>query len=84
MEAEIAHRHSATQWDAERLNRAVEVLVIDGVFIMPDSGGWIRHLVAENSDSIDCPGLARSVSVSRRSTRRLRASSEQSLRRPRK
>ena len=48
MEAEIAHSNSAAQWHTEGLNRAIEVLVIDRILIMPDTGGWICHFVADN------------------------------------
>ena len=49
----VAHRDPASQRNTEGLNRAIEILVIDGVFIMPDSRGRVGHLVANHSDSIE-------------------------------
>ena len=45
MKPEVAHRDAASQRHAEGLDRAIEILVIDRVFIMPDAGGWVGHLV---------------------------------------
>ena len=51
--------HSAQCWntlrgknDFEGLNGAVEVLVIDGVFIMPHSRIWSRYLVANPENAV--------------------------------
>ena len=53
MEAEITDGDPASQRNAERLNRAIKILVIDGVLVMPNSRGWICHFVANDSDAID-------------------------------
>ena len=37
---------------AERLDAAIEVLVIQGVFIVPDPSGWVRDLVTRKPDAI--------------------------------
>ena len=34
------------------MNSAIEVLVIQSVFIVPDSGSWIGHLVTHKPDAI--------------------------------
>ena len=38
--------------DFEGLNGAVEVLVINGVFIMPDPGVWSCHLVTNEENAV--------------------------------
>ncbi len=50
---DIAHRDPASQRNTERLNRAIQILIMDGVFIMPDAGGWVRHLVGNERTTID-------------------------------
>jgi hypothetical protein len=45
-----AYRHT------ERLNGAVQVLVIDRVFIVPDSSSWVCHLVTHEPYTIDSRG----------------------------
>ena len=40
------HRH------AERLNAAIEVLVIQGVLVVPDTGSWVGHFVTHEPDTI--------------------------------
>lgn len=47
MKTDVANGNTRSQGHTERLERAVEVLVIDRVFVMPDSGRWVRDLVAE-------------------------------------
>ena len=37
----------------EGLNRAIEVLIMDGVFIMPNAGGRVRHFVGDERTAID-------------------------------
>ena len=44
VKTKIAHRGSAKQRDAEGLDSAIQVLVIDGVFIMPDPSDRPGHL----------------------------------------
>lgn len=34
------------------LNRAIEVLVVDGIFIMPVVRRWLCHLVSDKEDAI--------------------------------
>ena len=86
METEIADCNSAAQRHTERLNRAIEVLVINRVLIMPDAGGRICHFVSNGTDSIvsgirlkcierrSSPGIDRSLrshrSVQRPQTRK--------------
>ena len=53
MKPEITHRDSASQRHTEGLNRAIKILVIDGVLIMPNAGDWARHLVGNERTAID-------------------------------
>ena len=48
----IAHRDSASR-NSEGLDRAIEVLVIDRVFIMPEADRWIRHFIGNKGTAID-------------------------------
>ena len=41
-----------SQINLEGLNRALQVLVIDGILIVPNIRRWIRHLVADEYDPI--------------------------------
>ena len=52
MKSDIAYVNSRAGRNAERLNRAIEVLVIESVFIMPDAGTGVRHFVAHEPDTI--------------------------------
>ena len=38
VESDVGQRDPASQGHAERLDRAIQILVIDGIFIMPDAG----------------------------------------------
>ena len=49
----IAHRDSGSQRHTEGLDRAIKILIVDGVFIMPNAGGWVRHLVDNEGTAID-------------------------------
>src|SRR5207249_448418 len=37
---------AASRRDSERLNRAIQILVIDRVLIAPNSSGWVCHFIA--------------------------------------
>src|ERR1044071_4576725 len=49
---EIAYRGSAAQRDRERLDRAIEILVIDRVFVMPYTADGTDNLVGDKSAPI--------------------------------
>ena len=53
MKSDITHAYSSPQRHTEGLNRAVQVLVINRVLVMPDSSGGICDLVANESNAID-------------------------------
>src|SRR6266436_1661265 len=53
MKSEIADRGSGSQRHTEGLNRAIKVLVIDRIFIMPNASNWTRHLVGDERTAID-------------------------------
>jgi hypothetical protein len=52
MKADIGNVNSRSQRHAERLDRTIEVLVIERVFIVPDACRRIRHFVAHKPDAI--------------------------------
>ena len=52
MKSGVAHRDAASQRHTERLDRAIEILVIDGVFIMPNARDWARHFVGDMGPAI--------------------------------
>src|SRR5438067_1721791 len=52
MKPDIAHTRSRSQRHTERLNRPIQVLVVNGIFIMPDSRGRICDLIADESNAI--------------------------------
>ena len=52
MKVDVADVNSRSQRHAERLNSAVEVLVIHSVFVMPHTGTWVSHLVTHKPDSV--------------------------------
>ena len=52
MKIEIPGGNSAPQRHAERLNPAIEILVIDGVFIMPNAGRWVCHFIANEGNAV--------------------------------
>src|SRR4029434_6940010 len=45
LKVDIANVHPGDQGHTERLNSAVEVLVIHGIFVMPHAGSWVSHFV---------------------------------------
>ena len=53
MESDVAQRDADPQRHTEGLDRAIEVLIVDGVFIMPNAGGLVRHLVNNKRAAID-------------------------------
>ena len=52
MEADVAYVNSRSQRHTKGLDRAVQVLVIQSVFIVPDSRCRIGHFVAHEPDTI--------------------------------
>ena len=53
MKSDITHGRARSQRHSERLNRAIQILVIDRVLVMPDSSGRICDLVANEGNAID-------------------------------
>jgi len=49
----VAHGNSASQRHTERLDGAIEILIMDGVLIMPDTSGGVRHFVGDERTAID-------------------------------
>ena len=48
----VADTHSWWQRHSKRLNAAVQVLVIQSVLIVPDSGTWVSHFITYKPDPI--------------------------------
>src|SRR5438128_6520178 len=43
---------AASRRHSKRLNRPIQVLVIDRVFVMPNSSGWVGHFIANERNAI--------------------------------
>ena len=49
---QAAHRYSASERNANGLDSAIQILVVESVFIMPNAGRWIRHFVGDERASV--------------------------------
>ena len=54
MKIGVAYIDSGSQGHTERLNSPIEVHVIDGILIVPDSNASIGHFVSNQPDTIIC------------------------------
>ena len=52
VKVDVADVNPRSQRHAERLNSAVEVLVINGVFVMPHTGTWVSHFVTHKPNPV--------------------------------
>ena len=52
MKSDVRDVYSWPNRHAERLDRAIEVLVVESVLIVVDASGGVRHLVAHEPDAI--------------------------------
>src|SRR5215469_4489186 len=52
MKSDVRNVYSGSNGHAERLDRAIEVLVIQSILIMPDAGSWIADLVTHKPDAV--------------------------------
>ena len=52
MKTDVRDVYSWPDWNAERLDRAIEVLVIESVFIVPDASGGVCDFEAHEPDTI--------------------------------
>lgn len=52
MKADVAKVCPWRQRDTEGLNATVEVLVIQGIFIVPDTGRGISYFITEEPDTV--------------------------------
>ena len=52
MKADVSDVDAWPQGHAKRLNSPVQVLVIQGILIVPDSGTWIGHFVSHKPEAI--------------------------------
>ena len=52
VKVDVADVNPRSQRHAERLNSAVEVLVIHRVFVMPHTGTWVSHFVAHKPNPV--------------------------------
>ena len=53
VKSDVTDVDSGREWDAEGLNRAIEVLIMNGVLVMPHAGGWVRYLINDERTTID-------------------------------
>ena len=52
MKSDVRDVYSGSNRHAERLDSAIEVLIVESVFIVPDAGGRVRHFEAHEPDTI--------------------------------
>jgi len=52
MKSDVRDVYSGSNRHAERLDGAIEVLVVERVFIVPDASGGVRDFVAHEPDAI--------------------------------
>ena len=52
MKSDVSNSDSSSYGDGERLNGAIEVLVIERVLIMPHASRWVGYLPAHKPDTI--------------------------------
>ena len=52
METDVGDVYSGSKRHAERLDRAIEVLVVESIFIVPDAGTGVRYFEAHEPDTI--------------------------------
>ena len=53
MKSDVTYADSLPDRHAEGLNRPIEVLVVNGVLVMPHAGRWIRYFVNNEGTTID-------------------------------
>jgi hypothetical protein len=59
MESDVSDIDASSYRHGERLNRTIEVLVIERVLIVPNPGIWSRHFVTDEENAVasrGCPG----------------------------
>jgi hypothetical protein len=52
VKADVGNVYSRPNRHAERLDRAIEVLVVESIFVVPDAGSGVRHFVAHEPDTV--------------------------------
>jgi len=52
MKANVRDVYSGSNMHAERLDGAIEVLVVQGIFIVPDSSSGVRYFIAHEPDTV--------------------------------
>ena len=53
MKTDVTYVDSCAERHAEGLNRAIEILVVNGVLVMPHAGRWIRYFINNERTTID-------------------------------
>ena len=49
---QVADRYSASERNTEGLDSAIQVLIVESVFVMPNPGRWVRHLEGDERAAI--------------------------------
>ena len=52
MKTDVSDVDTWPQWHTKRLDSSVQVLVIQGILIVPDSGSWIGHFVSYEPEAV--------------------------------
>ena len=53
MKRDVTYVDSGAERHAERLNRAIEILVVNGVLVMPHAGRRVRYFINDERTTID-------------------------------
>ena len=53
MKSDVTYVDSLPEWHAERLNRAIKILVVNGVLVMPHAGRRVRYFINDKRATID-------------------------------
>ena len=53
VKSDVTNVNSFPEWHAKGLNRAVEILVVSGVLVMPHAGRWGRYFINDKRTTID-------------------------------
>lgn len=52
MKADVTNVGAKTERNTERLNRAVQIRIVQSVLIVPDSGTWVCNFVTHEPDAV--------------------------------
>jgi len=54
VKVDVAYVNCRSQWHAKGLNAAIQVLVIQGILVVPDSSSWIADFITHKPNAVIC------------------------------